>query len=578
MPASGQVSNHAWDKDAIWYQIYPERFRNGDPSNDPTRPEVEAKHEWQISSWTNDWYKLSPEEKRNRNNFYAEVNHRRYGGDLQGVIDKLDYLSGLGINTLYLNPIFEAYSHHKYDGSALHHVDNNFGPDAKGDLELMRNEDFTAQSWKWSAADKLFLELIQQAHRRHMRVVIDGVFNHVGTRFPPFQDVVNHQQASKYARWFKILKWDDPASPQNEFDYHGWWGFKGLPELQQDTNGLVAGPRDYIFHITRRWMDPNGDGDPSDGVDGWRLDAANQIAHPFWRDWRKLVKSINPNAVIIGEIWDDATAWLQGDQFDSVMNYRFAMGSIRFFINTDARHFSVSQFDHELAAVRTSYPEAVNYALLNLYDSHDTERVASMIKNPNREYDHAAGPQNNPQYDPSKPNAGDRKIQKLMAIFQATYLGAPMIYYGTETGMWGADDPDDRKPMVWADLKYEAESAGPLNKMRTADSVEFNAELFAWYQQLFQIRRQEAALRHGGFRTLLTDDKKQLYGYERSLGAESIVVVLNNDSNEHIATFPATGSYRDLLTGKIFTVERKQISLKLNGKSGAILKLQTDGK
>ncbi len=570
--AIAQVHVPDWAKDAVWYQIYPERFRNGDPSNDPTRAEVTARREWRVSNWTNDWYQLQPGEAGGGRGFYSRVNDRRYGGDLQGVIDKLDYLAGLGINTIYLNPIFEAYSNHKYDATMLHHVDNNFGPDPKGDLELMRNEDFTAASWKWSAADKLFLKLIKEAHRRHIRVIIDGVFNHVGTRFGPFQDVVKNQQKSKFAGWFKILKWDDPATPINEFDYHGWWGFKGLPEFKQDTNGLVAGPRDYIFKITRRWMDPNGDGNPSDGVDGWRLDVANQIAQPFWRDWRKLVKSLNPQAIIIGEIWDDASPWLQGDEFDSVMNYRFAKAAVRFFIDTDSRRLSVSQFDRTLAHDRQEYPSEVNYALLNLYDSHDTDRLASMIRNPNRDYDQGDNPRSNPNYDISKPTERDRQIQRLMALFQATYLGAPMIYYGTEAGMWGADDPDDRKPMVWADLNYEPESHDPLARARHADVVKFDPDLFGWYQRLFQIRHQEKALRQGGFRTLLTNDSKQLYVFERKVGSESVIVVLNNNWDGQTATINASRPYRDLLTQQTFAPEAGRFSLKLNGKSGAILK------
>jgi glycosidase len=319
-------------------------------------------------------------------------------------------------------------------------------------------------------------------------------------------------------------------------------------------------------------MDPNGDGDPSDGVDGWRLDVANQVAHPFWRDWRKLVKSINPDALIIGEIWDDASPWLQGDEFDSVMNYRFAKAAVRFFIDTESRRFSVSQFDRELAQVSKSHPDQANYALLNLYDSHDTDRVASMVKNPNREYDRDASPQSNPKYDIRKPTERDQQVQKLMALFQMTYLGAPMIYYGTETGMWGADDPDDRKPMVWDDLSYESEDADPLKRPRPSDSVEFNRGLFTWYQRLFGIRQQEVALRRGNFRTLLTDDQKQLYVFERALGNETISVILNNSWSQQTASVEATRPHRDLVTGTIFHPEGNRISVKLAGKSGAILK------
>jgi glycosidase len=309
-------------------------------------------------------------------------------------------------------------------------------------------------------------------------------------------------------------------------------------------------------------------------VDGWRLDVANQIAHPFWKKWRKLVKSLNPDAIIIGELWEDASAWLQGNEFDSVMNYRFAKPAVRFFIDTDSRHLSVSQFDSELARVRKDYPTQANYALLNLYDSHDTDRVASMVKNPNREYDHDGVTRGNTNYNISKPTERDLQVQKLMALFQATYLGAPMLYYGTEAGMWGADDPDDRKPMVWADLKYESESTDPLNRPRQSDTIELNSELFAWYQRLFRIRHQETALRQGSFRTLLADDSKQIYAFERALGAETIIVVFNNNWNEQTATIDASRPCRDLLTQKIYRPEENRISLRLNGKSGAILKLQ----
>jgi glycosidase len=500
------------------------------------------------------------------------VNQRRYGGDLQGVIDKLDYLKDLGITTIYFNPIFEAYSHHKYDASSLHHVDNNFGPDATGDLRQMRGEDFTAQTWEWSAADRLFLELLREAHRRDMRVVIDGVFNHVGTRFPPFQDVVANQQKSRYADWFKIVEWDDPATPENEFDYKAWWGFKSLPEFRQDDNGLVAGPRDYVFHITRRWMDPDGDGDPADGVDGWRLDVANEVAHPFWQDWRKLVKSINPDAIIVGEIWEDASPWLQGDQFDSVMNYQFAKAAVRFFIDSDHRRLSVSEFDAELARVRDSYPSPVNFALLNLYDSHDTDRVASMIRNPNREYDRDAHPGKNADYDVRKPTPEDLQVQKLMALFQMTYIGAPMIYYGTEAGMWGADDPDDRKPMVWSDLNHQTERADPLGRPRDPDPVRFDAELFAWYQRLVALRKQEAALRQGTFRSRVIDDANQIYAFERAADKDVILVLMNNGVEPQTVTLEGQGPFQDLLTGEHIDPKDGRCTVPLETKSGRILK------
>jgi len=570
----GQGHIPDWAKDAVWYQIFPERFRNGDPTNDPTRKELQlgAERDWEISPWTSDWYQLQPWEASHNRNFYDNVYQRRYGGDMQGIIDKLDYLAGLGITAIYLNPVFEAYSLHKYDASTYHHIDNNFGSDAKGDLELMAKEDKDAGKWQWSAADKLFLKLIRQAHKRGIRIIIDGVFNHSGTRFWAFQDVVKNQQKSRYADWFDVIKWDNPATAQNEFDYKGWWGHKSLPEFREDKNGLVKGPRDYFFNVTRRWMDPDGDGDPNDGIDGWRLDVANEVGQPFWRQWRKLVKSINPQAYIVGEIWDDAAKWLAGDQFDAVMNYRFARASVRFFIDTGQKRYRVSDFTKQLADVRSVYPTEVNYVLQNLYDSHDTDRLVSMIINKNRSYDRDAGPRQNPGYNVRKPSLQDRRIQKLMVLFQMTYLGAPMIYYGDEAGMWGADDPDDRKPMLWADLKYDNEHSHPIpGQSRPNDTVIFDRDLYEYYRKLIHIRKSNIALRRGSLYDLLIDDEKCVYAFGRKMQDNHVIVVLNNDAVAQTISLPVDGTFQDQISGNKLTGDGEGLKLRLDAKSGVIL-------
>ena len=263
-----------WAKKVIWYQIFPERFHNGDTSNDPKVKDIEGAYPhdvtspWQIHSWTSDWYELQPYEKENGKDIWFNLQRRRYGGDLQGVIDKLDYLQDLGIKALYLNPIFEAPSLHKYDGATFHHVDSNFGPNPSDDKELIKREiPDDSSTWVWTSADKLFLELVKKVHERKMYIIIDGVFNHMGLNSWAFKDIVKNKQNSKYKDWFTIKSWDD-AKTGKKFEYEGWFGVKELPELREDENGIVEGPKKYIFDITKRWMDPDNDGNPKDGIDG----------------------------------------------------------------------------------------------------------------------------------------------------------------------------------------------------------------------------------------------------------------------------------------------------------------------
>lgn len=530
-----------WAKRVVWYQIFPERFWNGDPNNDPT---VQAQknswpHDvaspWQIHPWTADWYELQPYEKLNGRDIWFNLQRRRYGGDVRGIFQRLDYLQDLGVTALYLNPVFDAPSSHKYDGATYHHIDPNFGPDPDGDRRLIAAETFgDPTTWVWTSADKLMLELIAEVHRRGMRIIFDGVFNHMGLNSDAFQDVVKNGPASRYAVWFKIADWNK-ATPYAPFTYHGWFGTNELPELNQDENGLTAEPREYVFAATRRWLDPDGDGNPRDGIDGWRLDVAFCVRHPFWKAWRSWVKGINPEAYLVAEIVNEDVnePYLQGDEFDAVMHYDFAFACVEFMVE---RRLTVTEFDRELRRTRDAYPAGVAYVQQNLLDSHDTNRVASHIVNRGRlEYRNwkTNQPQsqvnNNPYYDTRAPNAADKGIHKLMVLLQMTYVGAPMVYYGDEAGMWGANDPCCRKPMVWPELQYAPEAVLPDGSPRpVAQPVAFDNDLHAYYRQLIHLRNSSLALQMGEFYTLLTDDANGVYAFERRHGAEHVLVVVNN--------------------------------------------------
>lgn len=570
-PAVKLSTGPEWARGAVWYQIFPERFRNGDPSNDPQLSDTEFENYpgWQVSPWTANWYKFQPWEAGSGREFYDFVFARRFGGDLQGVIDKLDYLEQLGINAVYFNPIFEAKSLHKYDASSYHHVDDNFGPDPAGDKQITGTEAADPATWKWTSADTLFLALVREAHRRNIRVIIDGVWNHVGRDFWAFRDLLKNQQRSPYKNWFVVRRWDDPFTPTDEFDYESWWNTWTLPVLREDDNGIVQGPREYIFAATRRWMDPNGDGNPVDGVDGWRLDVSVEVSPKFWVEWCTLVRSINPQSYTVGEIWEQAPEWLQGDRYDAVMNYPVAMAMKNFFINRD-RQWTPGRLDKELQAIRENYSDASNQLLQVLIDGHDTDRVASQVRNPNRDYDRRAGIREDPAYDIRRPTPEQRRLQMLLAAFQLTYVGAPMIYYGTEAGMWGGDDPDDRKPMVWPDLVYENETYTTVSAFTESDPVAFDHELFDYYRRLIAIRHRHRALQIGDFTTILTEG--QTYSYRRAHGQDAVIVVLNNGEVAQELEVPV-GSEKitDEMSGVAYSTDGRLLRLKLEAKSAAIL-------
>jgi len=515
-----------WAKDVVWYQIFPERFHNGDPANDPTRASLDNPQyvtpEWEVMDWESEWFERADWEKAMGGDFRSTLQHRRYGGDLQGVIDKLDYLKELGVTGIYFNPLFYANSLHKYDGNSFHHIDPHFGPDPEGDLAIIAEESSNPAEWQWTAADKLFLELLQEAKARDIRVIIDGVWNHTGRDFFAFADIRENSRKSRYARWYNIISFDDPRTARNEFDYHGWWGFKSLPEFAEAASGnnLAPGPKYYIYKVTKRWMDPNGDGDPADGIDGWRLDVAEEVPDGFWQEWHAYIRGINPDVFTSAEIWGSASGFLEDTHFASAMNYRgFAIPVKGWLI---AGKITASHFAWYLDQERTSHAGDTAYILQNLVDSHDTQRVASAIVNRNtwdgyknadwfdyddsdRVYARADG------YDNGPPDEDGRRIWKMVALFQATYVGAPMIYYGTELGMWSADDPEDRMPSWWHRL---------------------DKEIFKTYQSVLALRHKHAALRRGEYRVLETRDDAPVFAFERRFEEERLVVIVNRGNGD----------------------------------------------
>ena len=556
---SAQVPD--WAKGIVWYQIFPERYANGDTTNDPQPEKVFINADsipsgWKVTRWTSNWFAQAEWEKKLGGKFNHHLYERRYGGDIQGIIDHLDYLKDLGVGAIYLNPVFDAASLHKYDGSTYHHIDVNFGPDPAGDDSLMKTETGDdPNTWEWTEADKLFLKLIEEVHKRGMKIIIDGVFNHTGVQFWAFQDILKNGEKSKYKDWYRINSFDNPSTPQNEFSYKGWWGNKSLPELNRDSSDLYRGPKQYIFYSTKRWMDPNDDGDPSDGIDGWRLDVAREVPLGFWKDWSRLVKSINKNAIIIGELWELSPDFVSAEgPFDALMNYNFAFAVNDYFIAQDSA-ISTTAFVNKLEEVDSTYPVGNLYVLQNLVDSHDTDRLSSMIKNPDRKFDRDAN-ERNKNYNPGKPTDEEYQIQELIAAFQMTYRGAPMIYYGDEVGMWGADDPYDRKPMVWSNLKYDDEIIDKSSGFGTGYGdykVEPNEDILDWYKKLIAIRDNSEALKTGDQHFVYVDDNSKVFAFERKSEKERIIIVFNlEDKSEglDISLKKKKILYKELITGE----------------------------
>ena len=403
-----------WVQDAVFYQIFPERFRNGDRGNDPPG--------------TGPWGGAPT-----RENFF--------GGDLRGVIEKLDYVRDLGANALYLNPIFLAGTNHKYDTRNYFKIDLAFGDDA------------------------IFDELVREVHARGMRLILDGVFNHCGDGFGPFQDVLERGAASRYRDWFTPYAFPLVAGPHPNYATCGNCAY--LPRLNTQNPEVEA----FVQGVALFWLER--------GIDGWRLDVPYEIENGFWARFREVVKARFPDAYLVAEEWRDPAALLQGDTFDGAMHYRLRDLGLDFIVKNA---LVAGAFGRALETLRERVPERVEKSMLTLLGSHDTARLLTEC-------------------------GGDVTSAKLLYTLLLTYPGAPLIYYGDENGMPGGNDPDCRRPMEW-------------------DEARWNRGLRDHVTRLLQLRAAHGELRRGDFRVLFAEDR--LFAFSRSTPGHRSMVVLNN--------------------------------------------------
>lgn len=546
-----------WTTKAIWYQIFVERFRNGDPTNDQTREDIIGTEpsfipeDWSVTDWGHDWYKHEPWlDKTNGMNFHHNIQQRRFGGDLQGVLDQMDYIESLGVNAIYFNPINDSPSLHKYDARNYRHVDRNFGPDPKGDAEIMAKEvPDDPSTWQMTSADLLFLEVVKEFHKRNIKVIMDYSWNHTGTEFWALKDLQKNGKDSKYVDWFDITQYDDPTTPENEFLFHGWGGVTTMPQFKRtiisdgdDSHSPYEGNFDspelkqHIYNVSAKWLDPNKDGDFSDGIDGYRLDVAQDIPMGFWRDYKKFIVSVNPNAYLIGELWwyewpeqllETKPFLEKEDQFHAVMNYEWYRAARGLFVQGNPI-ITPSQFVEKYHAMIDGFDLSYIRASMTIAASHDTPRLSTSIQNRDKYNKYKAKPNEDSTYWYNKPDAKTKQLQKLLLLHQFTFIGAPQIWNGDELGMWGADDPDCRKPLVWEDLDYEDQALDFYQQpFDTPEVTVQDKEFLAYYKALIRLRKDNPVLSDGDVMFLLADDEQMTIAYSRSLGEDEIIAVFN---------------------------------------------------
>ncbi|MBW4080920.1 alpha amylase N-terminal ig-like domain-containing protein [Paenibacillus sp. S150] len=402
------------------------------------------------------------------------------GGTLKGVADKIPYLQQLGITAIYMTPVFESPSEHKYNTSDYYKIDPGFGSTA--DLKA----------------------LVDLAHSHGIKVLLDAVFNHAGDAFFAFKDVLEHGENSRYKDWFVIRSFPLVQSPSPNYETFGK-AEAHMPKLNME-NPEVA---DYMLEVSRHWV-------REAGIDGWRLDVANEVTPRFWTRFRRELKEEFPELLLIGEVMHASGPWLRGDQFDGGMNYVLRDAVLEFFAEQSA---GPVRFLEQVLHQEAFCNDQANAAMFQLLGSHDTLRFLTACREGGRGWNHE--------------NTAIQRM-RLAVFFQMTYIGLPMIYYGDEVGMEGATDPHCRKPMVWQEQHQ-------------------NMELHAWYTLLISLRRQYEVLRTGAFRLWFTDEARNVLGYIRRSGQDSMGLVINNSPNsyqlEPDSFRPDLHELTDLLTG-----------------------------
>lgn len=684
-----------WAKEAIWYNIFPDRFYNGNHYNDPIFNEFgpEAfkpnrlheqnfveEYRWEKSNnvishfdrnrWTSDfreqviWEKLGEREID-----YSLKYARMYGGDLQGIKEKIPYMKELGINAVWLNPVFFSYQNHKYGANDFRHISPDFGTiktsGSTHGVEINRNNKYGNKSyvdvlgnkattsselkllevnlkgenrgkngygetedpatWVWTESDLIMVDLIKEFHKNGIRVIFDGVFNHSSSEHWTFNMVLADGENSKYKDWYKFTDFGqhvqitDDMSDEQAFEtlianrkrtiYNAWGGFDSLPEF----NTFNQEYKEYIFNITRKWMcGPDGKESENwmedDGIDGWRLDVPNCLENQnFWNEWREVVKGSKKDSYITAELWGNASGDINGgNKFDTVMNYEWLKTVIGFFINQSREggvryKLKAQDFFNELREKRTWYPYQALQASQNLNGSHDTDRLYSRIVNDVVGRNLEEGKQLEKGYNGIRPDLASnyhpnttidwrnspikpKDILKLISIFQMTYIGAPMLFYGDEVGMWGATDPYCRKPMLWKEFLYDDEKNPSHINQNEVYSQKVDSDLFEWYKKLIRIRLENKTLIYGKFREIFADNERDVIAYERVIEDQLIIVVINNSFNSwenvEFETNYQDERFIDLVTeGRTFrTGSNGKIKLDLKAKEGLILrKVRIDG-
>jgi glycosidase len=499
-----------WAADAVYYYVFPERFRNGNPANDPV-PGRDRYHRGTVEKHTN-WLD-KPWRAGSGDGSDALHNNDFFGGDLEGLIRKLDHIQALGANTLYLTPIFRAASNHKYDTADYHQIDPAFGS----------NADFT--------------RLTQEAARRGIRVVLDASLNHTGADSVYF-DRYGHfggqgayagsriRPESPYASWYRF----DATQTDPDRRFKGWVGVTDLPELDKASPAW----RDFAYRapdsVSKRWLDA--------GAAGWRMDVAPWVPDDFWREWRATVKAQKPDAITIAETWFDAAKFFLGDTFDSTMNYIFRNTALAYAAGGDAR-----QLIGNLELMREHYPPPAFHALMNLLSSHDQARSLHVLG----WHDDA---------DPAQERLAKARY-RVALLLQMSYPGAPAVYYGDEVGLSGGDDPDNRRPFPWADLGGRPDET-----------------MHAEFRRLIALRQAMPILRRGTLGAPLHVDAHVIV-LPRRLGPQLAIVATNNADSAQTITLAlppdADGRFVDRLGGAVVEAEAGRLTLTVPPRWGLVL-------
>lgn len=577
-----------WAAEAVWYQIFPDRFcRFYD--NKPitanhlygTAPwNIKPDKPWQVHPWTADWYCRQPYEQENRGSLHSNMLRRRLCGDIKGIISKLDYLADLGVNALYFTPLQYSPSLHKYDGTNFLHIDPFLGSNPDSDIQQIDNEDFDDfDNASWTTADREALTLISEAHKRGMKVIFDGVFNHIGYNSKPFQDVLRNRQKSKYADWFHI---DWTKTTARKLSYDKFWGFvTEMPKLNYGSQEVKR----YVFATLKRWLRPIVEGIEYEGIDGWRLDHAIGVPMTFWKSAHDFTKKINKNSLFLAELIEPDTIikpYLDNGAFDGVMNYGFYFLACEFF-TCDAPKMTAKEFDKRIWNQLKLYPIGANYLAMNLLGTHDTERIASLIVNRKlKQYGTIAKFFENTHctdrgYTTRRPDDDERQLQKMLIVFEFAMIGSPMVYYGDELGMYGANDPDCRKPMCWPEMHFEDEHivVGGKHFNDRKEPIAADMEMLDFYKRIIALRRSSNALMRGTMATDYASTKSRVWVISRKSSEERVIFAFNCEdtpANVRIIGLPGR-RFDDCFGGESVQADSKgAITFKMQPKTFRVLR------